>query len=144
MLRLEDFEVNSSYKGNYTINQIVEIQKNVGYNFAPDFLYLSIFVGCIQIPNGIECSINDIVFGRTLTFVDYELDSENFELLPDYQGKYMSFAYTKSNQWFFLMGTDPTNLNQIFLIDNNFGDPPVKVSDNIFSFFNQDLKKRYL
>ena len=144
MLKLKDFKVTASYKGNYTIDQIVEIQKNVGYNFAPDFLYLSIFVGCIQPSNGIECSINGIELSRTLTFVDYESDSENFKLHHDYQRKYMGFAYSSSNQVFFLMGTDLLNLNQIFLIDNNFGEPPVKVSDNIFSFFNQDLRKKYL
>jgi len=139
LLDLEKFRISTYGNDVDSIEHVNRIEKKCGINFPPDFLYLNISIGCV-IAHGIELNIHEQLFGRTITFKDYDLSFDNFKLLPEYQNKFMAFASTESNQVFFLMGLTIENLNQIYIIDNNFGEPPIKISDNMFNFFNHDLK----
>lgn len=139
VLNLKKFRISSWGTEDYTIDKIVKLQKKIGFNFPPDFLYLNINIGCV-ISNGNEKPIiKDYNFSRTITFEDYANNPEDMALYEKYNSQFLIFGYTDANQVFLVMGKTQENLNQIFILNDNFGDPPEKVSDNIFSFFNYDL-----
>lgn len=133
MINLKDFVI-EEIEVNFRL--IRETQKKMGIHFPPDFIFFNLNYGKIK-HNKKMFSANDISFSMTSSILDYYNNIDYFkELLPlNIRNDYVVFGFSYDPNYFFLMGSNIENSNQVFLFNDALDLKPKILCESMYNLF---------